>query len=93
MGILFLIVAAYIADKVGRPLSVAAIFAGFSAILGWLNNEPIVEVAIGSAMTFVFCSIYFSMLVKYSDQVFVWFIILLGFPLALFFLPILAGAT
>lgn len=93
MVILFLIVAAYIADKVGRPLSGAAILTGFSAILGLLNNEPFLEVVIGAAITFVICSIYFSVLVKYSDQIFIWLIILVGFPLMLFFLPVLANAT
>ena len=93
MAILFLIGAAYIADKTGKPLLIAALLTLAGIIFEFLNKEPLTGIAIGAGITFIFCSIYFSVLVKYSSNLIAWLAILLGFPLLLFLLPVLAHAT
>jgi len=93
MGILFLIGAAYIADKLSRPILVACIFTILTSALSLIESEPFIMVLMSAAITFVFCSIYFSLLVKYTGQILIWLMILLGFPLALFFLPLLADTA
>jgi len=89
VGVLFLVGAGYYADRIGRPFLVAMLFAVASGIIGLIEKEPFFELLITGILTFIVCATYFSILVRYSGQLLIWFITLLGFPVLLFALPII----
>jgi hypothetical protein len=88
MGIIFLVGAAYLADKFEKPLEMALVYVGIGAILGLTTGNPIGEVLIHAVLMLAFCLAYFFILIRVSDQLALWLLVLISFPLALFLYPI-----
>jgi hypothetical protein len=90
MGIIFLVGAAYLADKFEKPLEMALVYVGIGAILGLTTGNPIGEVLIHAVLMFAFCLAYFFILIRVADHLALWLLVLIGFPFALFLYPILS---
>ena len=54
MGIIFLVGAAYLADKFEKPLEMALVYVGIGAILGLSTGNPIGEVLIHAVLMLAF---------------------------------------
>lgn len=93
MGILFLIAAAYLADRLERPLQMALLYVALGAIVGLFSGDPIGDILISAGFMLMFCLAYFFTLVTVSGQLSLWLLVLIGFPVALFVIPISLNAT
>ena len=78
IGLVALLVFAWLAGKYGRPMQFALAFAIVGLILAAIGNEfSLADAALSSVMNFVYCSAYFWTLDRFGDNKIVYFVILL----------------
>jgi hypothetical protein len=90
MGILWLVVAAYLADKYEKPFHITGLCVLLDILSAAKDGEGISEIILGAGGFAIFCSIYFLTLIKFTDNLVIWLLVLIGFPLALFMIPIVS---
>jgi hypothetical protein len=88
VGILLLVVAAYVADKYDKPFHVAAACVIIETMFLLIDGGSFGEILLSAVTLGVFCLAYFITLIKVSDNLAMWLIVLMSFPLALFLVPI-----
>ena len=84
MGIIVLVAAAYIADRIKKPFSVALAYAFLTCVFGSVGGASVSDLIVTTLLTLAFCGVYFSVLIKVSDSIVLWVLVLAGFPVALY---------
>ena len=92
MGVLLLLGAAFFADKTGRPIVFAFVFTIFIALVSSFGNPP-AGLATFVFITFIYTSLYFSLLVRVSDNLVHWWLTLVFGTVSWFLIPAFIAAT
>jgi hypothetical protein len=87
MEIVFLVTAAYIADKYKKPFHLTAAYVVFIIYREISRNET-EDLLLRATVITVFCLAYFLTLIKFSGNLAIWLFVLIGFPFGFFLLPI-----
>lgn len=84
MGVFFLISAAYLSDRTGRPFLFALAIAAAQSFLSFNEGTAVNDLLLFAGIVFAFCAFYFSLIIAFSNNLFMWWIMLTGVPLMLF---------
>jgi len=79
LGIVALLLCAYMAGKNGNAFMYAAVFAVVNLVLSAIGGQFVLkEALVGGVIIFLFCSVYFWLVERYADNVLLYFVILVG---------------
>ena len=78
-GFITLLLFAYLSGKNGKPVLHAAVYTVVSLVMTAFRGEFVFKAAlIAGVIVFVYCSLYFWLVERFADNVFLYFVILLS---------------
>lgn len=87
MSIVIVVLGAYIVDRVGKPLPVAAAVAVISAVFNAIGGSDAQHVAVVFFSTLAYMAVFYSLVDRFADDLFIWCAIVVCGGLLWFLLP------
>ncbi len=91
LTIIIIILLVWLVHQFEKPFAFASVFALLVAVFGLIDGAPLFVVLVDAVIALAYFSFFFYLLVRFSDTVFTWYLIMLGGILLWLGLPLLWG--